>query len=143
MNKHASLTAFYVETLLLVLAFVFVILVLTDVFGRSRVRSAEAADLNAAVTLAQNTAEAFAAADSPDRLGELLSGTSDGTSLVQAAYDRGLAPDPDGIYTVELLWRSEPQTAGTLDYADITVRRADTGNVLYTLQTAHFRKGGQ
>ncbi len=143
MKSHASITAFYLETLLLVVVFVSVLLVLTDVFGRSRAQSANAGDVNCAVTLAQNTAEAFAAAENEDRLREILADAVCDDSLLRFAYDKDLTPDPDGFFVVELTWRSEPQTGGVLDYADITVRRADSGTVLYTLNTAQFRKGGQ
>ena len=70
MNKRV--TSFYVETLILILVFVAVILALTQVFGLAKKQSEEARLLTSAVTLAQNAAEAFSAADSAESLRALL-----------------------------------------------------------------------
>ena len=70
MNKRV--TSFYVETLILIIVFVAVILALTQVFGLSKKQSEEAKLLTGAVTLAQNAAEAFSAADSAESLLSLL-----------------------------------------------------------------------
>ena len=61
MRKH--ITSFYMETLLLILVFVAVILILTQVFGAARVSGTAAADLTRAVRLAANAAEAVSASD--------------------------------------------------------------------------------
>ena len=60
-KKH--ITSFYIETLILVLVFVAVILTLAQVFGLAKKQSEEAKMLTAAVTVAQNAAEAFSVSD--------------------------------------------------------------------------------
>ena len=101
MRKNGQVTAFYLETLLLILVFIAIILVLTQVFGLGRMQSAEAKGLNDAVTLAQNAAEAVAASESAEELLGLLN-TSDNaapladTAGVSARYDASLRPDPSG-----------------------------------------------
>ena len=44
MRRHEHITAFYIETLLLIVVFVSIILVLTGVFGLSRRRRGKAFD---------------------------------------------------------------------------------------------------
>ena len=103
MKKKQHITAFYLETLLMIAVFVSIILVLTRVFGSARAQSAKAKNLTAAVTLAQNAAEAVSASKSPQDLLALL-GTdgnallqedaSTGEALVTAVYDTDLHPVP-------------------------------------------------
>ena len=62
MKKNGHITAFYLETLLLIVVFIGIILILTQVFGLGRVQSVEAGRLTDAVILAQNAAEAVSAA---------------------------------------------------------------------------------
>ena len=57
MKQKRHITGFYIETLLLILVFVSIILVITNIFGMARVSSARARHLTTAVALAQNTAE--------------------------------------------------------------------------------------
>ena len=103
MNKKQHITAFYLETLLMIVVFISIILVLTRVFGRARVQSVQAKTLTAAVTLAQNTAEAVSASGSPGELARILDeggnvflteGKEGGQALVTAAYDAGMTPVP-------------------------------------------------
>ena len=58
MKKHSHITGFYLETLMLIVVFVLIILVLTQVFGLAQMQSTRAKHLNGAVVLAQTAAEA-------------------------------------------------------------------------------------
>ncbi|MBQ2218533.1 MAG: hypothetical protein II418_06290, partial [Firmicutes bacterium] len=71
-SKHEHITAFYIETLLLIVSFLLVILMLTNVFGLGKRESSRAQDLTNAVRLAETGAEAFAAAEGPAELADIL-----------------------------------------------------------------------
>lgn len=73
MKNRQHITAFYLETLLMIVVFLSIILVLTRVFGRARAQSARAQALTQAVTLAQSTAEAVSASRDPQELCGILS----------------------------------------------------------------------
>lgn len=121
MKRKQHITAFYLETLLMIVVFISIILVLTRVFGSARVQSVEAKRLTTAVTLAQNTAEAVSASGSPQDLLDLLNeknnailrtaGAADDTAstVITALYDENLQP-------VELTQQmaEQPQSMGTL-----------------------------
>ena len=101
MKRKQHITAFYLETLLMIVVFISIILVLTRVFGSARVQSVEAKRLTAAVTLAQNTAEAASASGSPQDLLDLLNEknnailqTADDTeeTVIITLYDENLQP---------------------------------------------------
>lgn len=146
MKKHGEITAFYLETLLLILVFVAILLVLTQVFGLGRMQSAEARSLTDAVSLAQNTAEAFAAAESPEELLRLLDAEGCASLLpdtagVEARYDAALRPAADGCYLVQTLWLSEPDESGVLVSGTILVFRSSGGEELYRLETAAYHEG--
>ncbi len=135
MNSHRQMTTFYVETLVLIMVFIVIILVLTQIFGMARTESAHARDLTNAVILASNAAERFSAADTVEELLEL---TDNGNSslygaVLTARYDHGLQPDPDGIYTVRTVWKQED----ALMYATITVSVSGDEKPVYKLSTAH------
>lgn len=69
MKRQEHMTAFYLETVLMVIIFALVIAVLAQVFASARMQSREARQLTNAVCLAQNAAEAVkAASDSRDLL---------------------------------------------------------------------------
>ena len=72
MKKERSMTAFYLETLLMVLIFVAVIVIISQVLGLAKEKSREADQLNSAVCLAMNAAEAVSASDSDEALLQLL-----------------------------------------------------------------------
>ena len=74
MKKNGQITAFYIEALLLIVVFLAIILVLTQVFGLARQQSIAAGQLTDAVTLAGNAAEAVSASADPDELFHLLDG---------------------------------------------------------------------
>ena len=137
MNKRV--TSFYVETLILIVVFVAVILALTQVFGLAKKQSEEEKLLTGAVTLAQNAAEAFSAADSPESLLALLDEGGNAVleaGTVTASYGADMKPDPEGVLRVEV-----ERVPGSRQTAEGTVRvvRRDTGEEIYSLETtAHF-----
>ena len=121
-----QLTAFYMETLLLLAAFMAIILVLVSVFGGARQQSTQAAQLTHAVRLAENAAEAVASVDSVDALQDLL-GQGGGMrldgSVLTVLYDD---------YELAITWEPE----GALVNSAITVSR--NGEEIYTLETAVY-----
>ena len=137
MNKRV--TSFYVETLILIVVFVAVILALTRVFGLAKKQSEEAKLLTGAVTLAQNAAEAFSAADSAEELFTLLDEGGNAAlegMVVTAAYGADMKPDPNGVLRVEIERFSVSRWTAK---GVIRVLRTDTGGEIYSLETtAHF-----
>ena len=137
MNKRV--TSFYVETLILIVVFVAVILALTQVFGLAKKQSEEAKLLTGAVTLAQNAAEAFSAADSAESLFALLD--EGGNAVLEAggvtaSYGADLQPDPDGVLRVEIERFSESRRTAE---GTIRVVQRDTGKEIYSIGTvAHY-----
>ena len=142
MKRNGQITAFYLETLMLIVVFLGIILILTRVFGMGRMQSAEAARLLDAVTLAQNAAEAVSAADSPLAAAELLvpdAGAREKAVMtgggVSISYDRELRPAHAGSYTVLISWEEE---ADGFVRSQINVFYAGERSPLYTLATAVF-----
>ena len=137
MNKRV--TSFYVETLILIVVFVAVILALTRVFGLAKKQSEEAKLLTGAVTLAQNAAEAFSAAESAEELFTLLDEGGNAAlegMVVTAAYGADMKPDPNGVLRVEIERFSVSRWTAK---GVIRVLRTDTGGEIYSLETtAHF-----
>ena len=122
MKKH--ITAFYLETLLLIAVLVAVILVLTGVFSGAKAQSARAGRLTQAVVLAENAAEAVAASDSLEAVQGLLD--ENGNTRVE---DRVLTVFHDA-FQVHITW--EPN--GALASSTITVFWNDSE--IYALETA-------
>lgn len=127
MKKH--ITAFYLETLLLTAVFVSVILVLTGIFGRARAQSVQARQLTRAVTLAENAAEAMAAAGSEQTLAGLLA--AQGT-VEQQPGRLLLTAGPDGTYTVDITWT--PQGSVAAGHIAVSCQ----GREVYALDTAVY-----
>ena len=112
MKKQSHITGFYLETLMLIVVFVLIILVLTQVFGLAQMQSTRAKQLNGAVILAQNAAEAAAASETPEELLKLLNDNDNAvlmadTAGVTACYDSDLSPDAEGSYRVDVTWLPE------------------------------------
>ncbi|MBR0130857.1 MAG: hypothetical protein IJM08_06110 [Firmicutes bacterium] len=114
MKKKDSITGFYIETLLLTAVFICVIVLLTSVFARARLESSRAKQLSDAVTLAQNGAEAFAAAKDPDDVFAMLNENGNGVQIEQGetpcfrfSYNSDLEPDPSGCYYMTVPWLPE------------------------------------
>jgi hypothetical protein len=141
MKKH-QITAFYLETLLLIAVFVAVILVLTQLFGAARAQSSGAKTLTNAVILAENAAESAAAAENPEELASLLNRNGNARvagGVVEAGYDRNMVPDggSDPELRVTVTW--EP-AADTPDFVESEiVVYASGGEPVYTLKTAVMR----
>jgi hypothetical protein len=136
-NKHAHITAFYLETLLMILVFVAVILMLTQVFGASRKLSAEAGYLSDAATISESVSAAVRASDDEEALIGILNGaagdSANGTPAVllngasvptiEVRYDDDLVPAGDGPYEVTVTWEKTAGTRGDYVDSEITVRR--------------------
>ena len=145
--KRNELTSFYLEALLLVVAFVAIILVLTGVFGTSRVQSADAKELTTAVMLSSNAAEAVSAADSLEQAAALLDEggnvrTTDGK--IEADYFKDGSPCVSGQGELRLTVSWEPSAEdASLIKSTITVCAADDVAPVYSLETASLRKGAE
>lgn len=72
MNRRSEVTAFYIETLVMITVMIGILLVLTQILGISRRESVRAKRLTEAVTIAQNTAEALAACAGLEEVPEFL-----------------------------------------------------------------------
>ena len=150
MSKGRHMTAFYLETVLMVIIFVLVIAALAQVFSLARTESRQAQQLTNAVCLAQNAAEAVAAAGSVDELGQLLQ--ENGNVTVQkdgltAWYDGSLQPvsaeaaaaDPQAM-RLEATWEPGKRAAGagTMVTSAITVYEGAAQEPVYTLDTGVY-----
>ena len=122
MKKH--ITAFYLETLLLVAVFVAIILVLTGIFGVARAESSQAEHLTKAVLLAENAAEAVSVSGSLEVVRALLDerGDSEVNGNVLTVYEEDLQAD--------ITWEPE----GSVVSSSVTVYW--NGKAIYTLKTA-------
>ncbi|MBR0040650.1 MAG: hypothetical protein IJP64_04660 [Oscillospiraceae bacterium] len=148
MKNDKSITAFYIEVLMLTVGLILIVLVLTHIFALGRSQSAAAQEMTDAVCLAQNAAEAVAASSSPEELLEKLDeggncGFAEGTAVptVRAVYDRQMRPDTEGELIVFVTWEQENAPEGELAYSKITVTNADGTRQIYSLRTAVFIKG--
>ena len=146
MKKHSHITGFYLETLMLIVVFVLIILVLTQVFGLAQMQSTRAKQLNGAVILAQNALEAVSASETPEELLKLLNDNDNAvlmadTAGVTACYDSDLNPDAEGSYRVDVTWLPEETENGILVHSVAEVRCDDAEAPVYRLETERFRTG--
>ena len=134
MKQKEHITAFYLETLLLIMVFVGIILVLTQIFGLARTRSSDAKDKTSAVCLCQNAAESFSAASSRKELLSLLNEKDNaretGENMLECRYDKTMHPDPQGDLAVTIHW----DIRGKMRYGTIETKEAD--RTIYSLDTA-------
>ena len=158
-GKHEHITAFYMETILLIVSFVLVILVLTNVFGIGRMESAKARELTDAVRLAETGAEAFAAAEGPAELAQILDEgnvTLASTSsqypvppkdrlpaIIFAYYDDSLNPvtEENAAYRLIISWDADQKTASgdsVLANGTISVKKSGSEEAIYSLDTAVY-----
>ena len=150
-NTHVA--AFYAETLLLIVVFVGILILLVQVFGLGKQRSAEAKLLTTAVALAENTAEAASAKPDGNDVLAVLSEkdnamieemySENGGYVIEARYDSDGTPNADGILSVRLVCTRTPQSAGAYDEFTVTVRKAGREKPLYELASSAYRKGGK
>ena len=143
MRKNGSVTAFYLETLLLIVVFIGIILLLTQVCGMAQLHSAAARQLTDAVVLAGNAAEAFSASKSPEELLERLNENNNAVALtdtagVEAVYGSDLSPDSSGCYRVSVTWQPEQTETGTMVSGGIRVMAAGKAEPVYHLETKVF-----
>ena len=142
MKKNGHITAFYLETLLLIVVFIGIILILTQVFGLGRTQSVEAKRLTNSVTLAANAAEAFSAAEGPGELLALLNENGNAAVMpdtlgVAARYDADMKPDPAGELRVDVCCVVEESG---LVQGHIQVFRQGADAPVYELETAALWK---
>ncbi|MBR5641887.1 MAG: hypothetical protein IKW92_07130 [Firmicutes bacterium] len=158
-NKHEHITAFYIETILLIVCFIAVILLLTNVFGLGKLESTKAKDLTNAVRLAESAAERFAAAEGPAELTELLNEGENASiastssqypvearsrqeALIFAYYDKDLKPatfEEGPYYMVQIFWKPQTNKDATLADGKISVYRTpNTEDPIYELETAVY-----
>ena len=147
MKNDKSITAFYVEVLMLTVGLILMVLVLTHIFALGRSQSASAKELTDAVCLAQNAAEAVSASSSPEELLEKLDeggncAFTEGAAVptIRAAYDRKMQPAAEGELIVFVTWEQENAAEGELAHSTITVTNADGTRQIYSLRTAVFIK---
>ena len=150
MSKDRHMTAFYLETVLMVIIFVLVIAALAQVFSLARTESRQAQQLTNAVCLAQNAAEAVAAAGSVQELGQLLQENGNVTTEpdgLTAWYDEALQPvsaeaaamEPSAI-RMEVTWEPGKKApgAGTMVNSAIAVYAGAAQEPVYTLDTGVY-----
>ena len=147
MKRNGQITAFYIETLLLIVVFLAIILVLTQVFGLARQQTAAARQLTDAVMLAGNAAEAVSISENCEELLSLLTENGNASarpdaSGVTACYDDEKNPDPQGAYRVDVSWRPQKTANGTMISSVILVHHGDAEKPVYRLKTAAFREEG-
>lgn len=146
MNRRKGITAFYLETILMILIFVCVILILTRVFAAARLESVRAQRTTTAVMLAENAAEAALAAGSEEDLAAILSGRTQNAPVliagdsagkaVTASYDEAMAPSAEGPYLLEVTWEADGKK---FVRNTITVRYGTLEEPLYTLETGSYK----
>ena len=152
MKRKEHITSFYLETLLLIVVFVGIILVMTQVFGMARARSSQAKEKTSAVCLCQNAAEAFAAADSSQELVNLLNdnhnvfleSADDNQGLVNAFYNTDRKPNENGSLKIEISWKKDavgkPAADKILRHAKIRALKKE--KVIYELETSAYSEEG-
>lgn len=158
MNRERTMTAFYLETVLMVIIFVLVIAILSQVFGLSRSESRQAEQLTNAVCLAQNAAEAAAASDSEEGLLQLLQENGnakltekDGQSVLTAYYDADMQPmteeaaaADESALRLEATWVPKESATGSFVKSDIAVYAGSGQDPVYTLDTGvYVREEGE
>lgn len=145
MKKKNTVTAFYIETLLLVAVFMAVILVITQVFGMGRIESDGAGALTDAVTLAQNAAEAVSVSKSAAEVAAVLdeNGSASCTdNTVEARYAPDMTPSRDGEITVVIDWMPDDETDGAFVSCLITVFGDRGSEPVYSMRTGVYVREG-
>ena len=164
-NKHAHVTAFYLETLLMILVFVAVILMLTQVFGQSRKLSAEAGYLSDAATISESVSAAVRASEDEEQLlstfvwaaseSDAAAGGADAATgeseeaparllddaavpTVEVIFNEDLAPAADGPYTVTATWEKTEGARGDYVESEITVYRDGLDEPVLTTKTGTY-----
>ena len=146
MKDRGHSTAFYIETLVMIMIFVVIILVLTKVFAIAKADSINAKELTNAVAMAQNTAEVIQSSESKDEFITLMDEdgnvTEDGDTVV-IRYDKDNKADSQGIYAVNVTWTPKKTDAGELVTSDISVIYGDDEDSIYDMSTKVYIKEGK
>ena len=139
MNRKRN-TGFYIEAILLLLAFIFVIRTLVQVNAVSHNVSEDARRLTDGVILASNGAELVLASDSPEELMELLKEGSPEreNSVITVHFDDTLEMNPAGTKELVIDWQ---ETEADFVHAVITVYHR--GTEVYTLTTGSYLEGAK
>lgn len=145
MKKRGEITAFYVETLVMIVVMIGILLVLTRIFGIARGESVRAKHLSEAVTIAQNIEESLQM-DTSEKLPEGtlplrdIEEKREGTSEQYSGYYDWTDTDSTTarVYRVEITrqWLSD-----TLAKDTIAVSAEDGGEAIYTLQARSYLRG--
>lgn len=146
-NKKSRTTLFYMETLVMTAVFVAMMLVLIQVFTRSKQMSLQAGVLTYAVHLAENAAEAVSASGSAEELFFLLEEGENirwlegrGITMLRVQYDGKMRPAGSGRFWVDVTWEPESGSEeGGLIKSSITVYW--DGEEVYILDTAVYTEG--
>ncbi len=144
MKRTRHITGFYIETLLMIIVFILMILLITNIFGIARAQSNEAKTLTAAVTLSENAAEAVAASEDLDSLYSFINTNENAQLLpdgegVRARYATDLTPDAEGEIFIDITWQPEETLKGTLIESVISASIAGK-ETIYSLNTAVYIK---
>ncbi len=136
-KKENHITAFYIETLMLVAVFITIILILTQTFAIARSKSFEARAMTDGVCLAKNAAEAVAVSDSQEALFTLLNEEGNAAQeegAIVATYNGKMQPATENVvYEVRVTW--EPEADG-LVRSEVSVDWS--GKNICTLNTAVY-----
>ena len=142
--KKQHVTAFYLETLLLILVFVAIILVLSQIFGIGKAQSGQAKLLTNAVCLAENGAEAVSASGSEEELLALLNQKNNASwrqgepPVLSVRYDTDMRPDPAGRLRMDITWSPSGETEERFVISTISVYYGEQTDPVYALDTAVF-----
>lgn len=143
MGKSRGTTAFYIETLMLILFLLASLAVLVQLMGKAREFSRAAQELDAAVRIAQDAAEQFAAAGGEDWAGALGAQPGPGGLLVAGYGPDGLPLAEGGAqqpaYLLQLRQDCEQQGAGAVCRLHLAVLRGQDGQLVYELDTCRYR----
>ncbi|MBO6164307.1 MAG: type II secretion system protein [Lachnospiraceae bacterium] len=145
MKKRGEITAFYVETLVMIVVMIGILLVLTRIFGIARGESVRAKRLSEAVTIAQNIEESLQL-DTSEKLPEGTLPLRDIEEKRESTTEQYIGyydwTDTDSTtartYRVEVTrqWLSD-----TLAQDTIAVSAEDGGEAIYTLQARSYLRG--
>lgn len=145
MTDRKSATAFYLETVIMIIIFVLIILVLTRAFGEAKLESTEAARLTNAVCLAQNAAEALEASDDENELMDLLNEAENASwnegspvTSLRVFYDRDMNPSAEGDTWMDVTWEPDERDAGTFVKSSITVYDSLHKEPVYHIDTGVY-----
>lgn len=145
-SKEKNSIAFTVELFMIFMILLCVIVVITQVFVKTRGESIRARELTEAVIAAESAAEVAESAGDDGEREELLrqmEGASDvkasggAVSLCLTYGDKGETPRK---YDVKVESSDKKTKAGTYTESTVTVSRAGSGEELYTLSTGRYEK---